>query len=49
MEKYRYDEAYGKLYEYDAEQQAYVYVCSNPFRLSKSELIKEYEESQLED
>lgn len=42
-EKYRYDNAYGKLYEWDEEQHAYVYVCRNPFNLSKQDLIAEYE------
>lgn len=44
QKKYRYDDAYGKLYEYDSNQQAYVYICSNPFNLSEQELIEEYED-----
>lgn len=46
-EQYRYDVACGKLYEWDKEQQAYIYVCSNPFNLSESELIEEYEADQF--
>jgi len=46
-EKYRYDSAYGKLYEWNEEQQAYIFVCSNPFKLSESELISQYEEMEL--
>jgi hypothetical protein len=43
MEKYRYDEAYGKLYEYSKEHEAYLFVCNNPFGLTEKELIAEYE------
>jgi hypothetical protein len=43
MEKYRYDDAYGKLYEYDKSQDAYVWVANNPFNLTKQKLIEEYE------
>jgi len=49
MTKYRYDAAYGNLYEYDNKQNAYIFVCSNPFNLSERELIDEYEESQFSD
>lgn len=45
-EQYRFDSAYGKLYVWDKEQQAYVYVCSNPFNLSKQELIDEHKEKK---
>ena len=43
-EKYRYDDVYRKLYEYDAELQAYIYVCSNTENISKQKLIEEYEQ-----
>ena len=43
MEQYRYDSAYRKLYEWDADAKAYIFVCSNPFRLTEQELIEEYE------
>ena len=43
--QYRYDSAYNKLYEWDLEQNAYIFVCSNPFNLSEQKLIKEYEKS----
>lgn len=43
-EKYRYDDTYGKLYEWDDDTQAYVFVCANPFGLTEQELIAEYEQ-----
>jgi len=43
IEKYRYDDAYGLLYEYDENAKAYVFICSNPFNLTKEKLIEEYE------
>lgn len=44
QEKYRYDSATGNLYEYSHFHNCYLFVCSNPFRLSEQELIEEYEE-----
>ena len=45
MDKYRYDDAYGKLYKYSGEHDAYLFVCGNPYNLSEDELIEEYENS----
>ena len=45
MEKYRYDNAYNKLYEYNEEAGCYIFVCNNPYNLNEDELIREYEES----
>jgi hypothetical protein len=47
MEKYRYDNAYGKLYKYSKEQDSYLFVCNNIFGISEKELIEEVENGLL--
>ena len=42
-EQYRYDGSTGKLYELSHSHGCYLFACSNPFRLSESDLIEEYE------
>jgi hypothetical protein len=46
QEKYRYDSAYGKLYVWSEDHNAYLFACSNPFNLSESELIADYEQRE---
>lgn len=43
MEKYRYDNTYKKLYEWDEAADCYVWVSNNPYDLNEDELIEEYE------
>jgi len=42
--KYRYDAAYGKLYEYSAEHSAYLFVASfqGNYALTEEEAIKQH-------
>lgn len=44
MEKYRFDLAYGKLYEYDDDAQAYIFVMMTTYAKTLQEAIKEYED-----
>ena len=48
MGKYRYDNAYKKLYEYDEASDCYVWVSNNPYNLDEDALIEEYEEALQE-
>lgn len=43
-EQFLYDDAYGKLYKWDSDVNGYLFVCYNPFNLTKEELIEEYEQ-----
>jgi hypothetical protein len=40
--KYRFDSAYGELYEYDTDKDAYVWVMNTDAR-TENEAIEEYE------
>jgi hypothetical protein len=43
--KYRFDSAYGKLYEYDTRRDAYMWVM-NTNAQTKDEAVKEYEDDR---